>query len=213
MSNDLKTITKANGVSYTVRSNRDRFFYPDEWLKFYEQLTPKTQMYFDLLIGLGARVNEVRHIKVEDIDFDNKRVILRVTKIKAKKGEKNPRPRTISFSSQLGKKLRKHIKDKNLSNPDYLGLPSTVAMNDTLKRGLQKAEIKDWQMFSIHNVRKTHGNWLKALSIDGAEICTRLGHDYNTFLRSYSSPDIFNENERKRMVAILGDIYDGKVRV
>ena len=210
---DLKTITRTNGVNYTVRSNRDRFFYPDEWLKFYEQLTPKTQLYFDLLLGLGARINEVRHIKVEDIDFDNKRVILRVTKIKAKKGEKNPRPRTISFSSQLGKKLRKHIKENNLTNPDYIGISSTAAMNGTLKRGLQKAEIKDWQMFSIHNLRKTLGNWLKALGIDGAEICTRLGHDYNTFLRSYSSPDIFSESERRKMVNILGDLYEDKVKV
>jgi len=62
-------------------------------------------------------------------------------------------------------------------------------------------------MFSSHNVRKTHGNWLKALGIDGAEICTRLGHDYETYLRDYSSPDIFNWKEKDKMRLILGDLY------
>jgi len=43
--------------------------------------------------------------------------------------------------------------------------------------------------------------------VDGAEICTRLGHDYNTFLNNYASPNIFNYQDKLNMRLILGDLY------
>ena len=61
-------------------------------------------------------------------------------------------------------------------------------------------------MFSTHNIRKTHGNWLKALGKDALEICTRLGHDYNTFIKSYGSPDIYSFKDKGNMRMILGDL-------
>jgi len=41
--------------------------------------------------------------------------------------------------------------------------------------------------FSLHNIRKTTGMWLKTVQrrgydLDVSEICMRLGHDHNTFL-------------------------------
>ena len=62
-------------------------------------------------------------------------------------------------------------------------------------------------MFSLHNIRKTHGNWLKSLGIDGSEICSRLGHDYNTFLKAYGSTDVFTYQDRQEIRIILGDLY------
>ena len=202
---DLSVGKRKNGNKYSVRANRDRFFFPGEWMRFYDSLRKSQILTFDFLINTGARINEARHVKVSDIDFINKRVILRVTKVKAKKGEKHPRPRTISFSTQFGKRLKKHIAEK--SNDDYIGILSTPAANIAMKNHLTKIKIKDPYMFSIHNIRKTHGNWLKALGIDGSEICTRLGHDYNTFLKSYGSPDIFSFEEKNQMRMILGDLY------
>jgi len=194
-------------MKYTVRSNRDRFYYPNEWMKFFDNLKANQKMTFDFLINTGARINEARNVKVADIDFERNNIILRVTKVKAVKGEKNPRPRTIGVSSQFIKRLRAHIKDNNLSNNDTLGILSTPGANIAMKVCLQRIGIKDWQMFSIHNIRKTHGNWLKALGIEGAEICLRLGHDFNTFLKAYGSPDIFNFKDLQDMRLILGDLY------
>lgn len=205
MVEDIKTFKKSNGINYSVRANRDRFFFPNEWMKFYDNLTENQKLTFEFLINTGARINEAIHVKVGDIDLINKRLILRVTKVKAMKKEKNPRPRTLSISSQFTKFLNREIKGK--SNEEYLGLLSAPAAHIAMKKALQKAEIKDWYMFSLHNIRKTHGNWLKAFGIDGSEICTRLGHDYNTFLRSYSSPDIFSWEEKNKMRMILGDLY------
>lgn len=202
---NLKSLMRKNGLVYHNRTNRDRFFYPNEWFKFFDALKDSQKLTFDALINTGARINEVRNIKVGDIDFIRNTIILRVTKVKAKKGEKNPRPRTISISSQFSKKLKAYT--KNLNNNDYLKILSTPASNIAMKKTLRNVGIQDYYMFSIHNIRKTHGNWLKALGIDGAEICTRLGHDYNTFLRAYSSPDIFTFKDKQDMKLVLGDLY------
>jgi integrase len=204
---DLKSLMRKNGNPYTNRSNRDRFFYPNEWMKFFDALKKSQKLSFDMGINTGSRINELNHIKVGDIDFERNNIILRVTKIKAKKGEKNPRPRTISISTQFSRRLKKYVNDNNLKNEDYLGLLSNPAAHICLKKTLKEVGIDDWYMFSIHNIRKTHGNWLKALGIDGAEICTRLGHDYNTFLKSYSSPDIFTFKDKQDMRLVLGDLY------
>lgn len=205
---DIKTVIKKNGVKMSIRSNRDRFFYPNEWIKFFESLRQKRQrLCFDLLLNTGARINEAMHIKVGDIDFERNTIILRVTKVKAKKGEKNPRPRTIAISTQFARRLKRHIEERGLSNDDYLGSLSTPAANICLKKQLMKIGIKDYYMFSVHNIRKTHGNWLKALGVEGAEICLRLGHDYNTYLKAYGSPDIFSYKDMEQMRLLLGDLY------
>lgn len=206
--------TKANGQTYSVRKNRDRFFYPKEWFLFFDNLNESQKMTFELLINTGARINEVIHIKSSDIDFERSNITLKVTKVKAKKGEKYPRPRTISISSQFCKRLRKYCRDKELINEngtllkdDYLGLLSKPAAHIAMKKCLKKIGITDWYNFSLHNIRKTHGNYLKALHIEMAEICNRLGHDSNTYLRSYASPDIFNFKDKQDMRLILGDLY------
>ena len=53
---------------------------------------------------------------------------------------------------------------------------------------------------------KTHGQYLVALDVNIANICKRLGHDMNTFLGSYCSADIFNDNDRVEIKKILGDL-------
>lgn len=202
----IKIGKQSNGKNYSVRDHRLRFFYPFEWINFYDGLSNNNQkMSFDMLINTGARIKEANHIKKGDIDFGRNTIILRVTKVKAKKGEKNPKPRTISISSQFAKRLKKY--SKKCSNDDYVLKLSRPALHICMKGTLKKVGIKDWGMFSLHNVRKTHGNWLKALNIKSMEICQRLGHDYNTFLNSYGSPDIFNAEDIRQMRIILGDLY------
>jgi integrase len=208
---DVKAGTRKDGTLYSVRNNRDRFFYPSEWMNFYDLgLKDNQKMLFDFLVNTGARINEAVHVKVADIDIPNKRLILRVTKVKAAKKEKEPRPRPISISSQFARKLNKYIKDNKLQDSDYLGFITPSSANTAMKNALKRAGIKDWYMFSLHNIRKTHGNWLKALGIDGAEICSRLGHDYNTFLKSYASSDIFNYKDKQSMRLVIGDLYSDR---
>lgn len=204
---NIKIIERSDGKKYSVRSNRDRFFFPDEWMKFIDNSKSKQVFIFTFLINTGARINEARNVKVSDMDLDRKRIVLRVTKIKAKKKEKNPRPRIIPISSQFAKYLKKHIRENTLESEDYLGILSTPAANIGMKKALQNANIKDWQMFSIHNIRKTLEVWLMALAVDGLTITAHVGHSMQTAAGHYVSPDVFSWEEKSKMREIIGDLY------
>ena len=203
----MRQIIKKDGKLYTIRGNRDRFFFPDEWMKFIDNSKSRQKFTFNSLINTGSRINEVRNVKVSDIDLDRKRIVLRVTKIKAKKKEKSPRPRIIPISKQFSKYLRKHIRDNKLGNDDYLGILSTPAANIGMKKALQNSKIKDWQMFSIHNIRKTFEVWLMALNVDGLTITAHVGHSMQTAAGHYVSPDVFSWEEKSKMREIIGDLY------
>jgi integrase len=205
---NLKVGMKSDGKEYSVRDNRDRYFYPDEWQRFYAVLKESQQMTFDFLINTGARINEAEHVNVNDIDFNRNTIIFRVTKVKAVKGEKNSRPRTVKISNEFARKLKRYIADKNLKLGDALMILSKPAAHIAMKKALKKIGIADWYMFSIHNIRKTHGNWIKALGVDGNEICLRLGHDMNTFIRSYGSSNVFSKKDTENIRDILGDLYE-----
>lgn len=157
---ELKRGVQSNGKPYSVRTHRKRFFYPQEWQEFYKNLNTKQQVKaFDILVNTGARINEARNIRKEDINFERGTLTLKV--------------------------------------------------NIAMKKALKKANIRDWYLFSLHNVRKTHGNWLNAHKFTITSICKRLGHDHNTFLSSYASADIFNEEDREGIKSILGDLING----
>ncbi len=202
---ELKVGIKSNGQKYSVRTNRKRFFYPNEWNNFLECLaSPKQKLSFDILINTGCRYNEGFNIRKRDIDFERGTLTLKVTKIKAKKGQKFPEPRTFRLSTQFLERLKKY--SKNLNDGDKIGMLSAPALNIAMKKALIKAGIEDFYMFSLHNVRKTHGNWLNAHEVTIVNICKRLGHDYNTFLGSYASADIFQDKDREGIKEILGDL-------
>jgi len=202
---NLKSLMRSNGKSYSVRPNRDRFFYPAEWRNFFDNLTSNQKITFDILISTGSRINEARNIKKGDIDFINRRIILRVTKVKARKGEKNPRPRTIPISTQFVRRLKFYC--KSMKNEDMLNVLSTPAANIAMKKTLKTIGITDWYMFSVHNVRKTLETWLIALDIGDVKISRHMGHDISTMIQHYVSPDIFSFKEKGEMREIIGDLY------
>ena len=194
---EFKIVKTKSGKDYTIRSNRDRFFYPGEWEKFFDVLKPMQKFTFNFLINTGARINEARNVQPFDIDLERKRIVLRITKVKAKKKEKNPRPRIIPISTQFAKYL------KNKSGK----ILSTPAANIALKKALIKSGVKDWKMFSIHNIRKTLETWLMALDIDGLKITAHMGHSLVTAAGHYISPDVFSWEEKSKMRMIIGDLY------
>jgi len=205
---DLKSFTRKNGVKYSVRSHRDRFFFPSEWMKFSDMLKHNQKFTFDFLINTGARINEARNVRVSDCDLERCRIVLRVTKVKAIKKEKAPRPRIIPISSQFAKQVKKRIKDYNLGDNDYLGIMSTPAANIGLKKALMRCGVNDWYMFSVHNVRKTLECWLMALGIDGLKITSHIGHSMQVASQHYISADVFSWEEKKQIRLIIGGLYE-----
>ncbi len=186
----------------------NRFFFPDEWKRFIKELDKpkfKNKMFYEIQFNTGARFNEVRHLRSVDFDFERNNVRIWKTKTKAKKGEKVGKPRTISISTQFSNKMRRFCKDKKQDR--YLFKVSQPGYNQLLKNKLNRLGIKDWKNFSSHTLRKTHGMYLKSLGIDIAEICTRLGHDYNTYIKHYGSADVFSEKDVRGIRELFGDLY------
>lgn len=205
---------KSDGKKYTVRKDRHRYFFPEEWIKFLDSIKPDKRILFETLLQTGARIEEALNLKPKDFIWENNTVTLRVTKSKAKKGESRilgGKQRSFSVSSQYIRKLRKYIRENNIKDDDFLFPITKQAVSQLFKRGLRKAGLKEWE-FSLHNIRKTSGMWLKTVQrrgvdLDVSEICMRLGHDHNTFLKHYGSPSIFTDQQRDKIVEILGDMY------
>ena len=186
----------------------NRFFFPGEWQEFIKQIDKpkfKNKLLYELQFHTGARFDEVKHIRPIDFDFERNNLRIWKTKTKAKKGEKTGKPRTISLSTDFSNKMKRFCADKK---PDeYLFKISQVGYNQLIKRQLLKLNVINAKDFSSHNIRKTHGMYLKALGIDIAEICTRLGHDYNTYIKHYGSADVFSEKDMRGIRDLLGDLY------
>ncbi|MHA1225352.1 MAG: tyrosine-type recombinase/integrase [Candidatus Hodarchaeales archaeon] len=208
-----KEIVRKNGVKYTIRNNRQRFFFPDEWQAFYDALKPKQKITFNFLINTGARIMEVQNIKVADVDFDRGNIVLRVTKRvvnRPKIQKKGIRTiRVLTISDKFTKYLRKIIRQYDLQEDDYFPILSTPAANIAMKKALRKIGIQDWQMFSLHNVRKTLETWLLALGVDNFKLVKHFGHSLNVALKHYVSPDLFSYEDKKMMRDIIGNLYEG----
>jgi len=208
----LRVGVKSDGKNYSVREDRSRYFFPEEWFQFISLVKEKKRSIFEVTIGTGGRIDELLHIKPKDFDWDRNNLTLRVTKKKAAKKEKIGKPRTFSISSQLARKMRAYIKENKVGDDELMFKVSSQAVYQLMKRTLKKMLDKngkqiDWWNLSLHNIRKTHGNYLKAMEIDSGEICYRLGHDMNTFIKHYGSANIFNRKDKLDIVKILGDVY------
>jgi len=198
---------KKDGKRYSVRDDRSRYFFPDEWNRFYVELRQGNKLLFDTLMGTGARIEEALNIRPKDFIWERSSLTLMVTKTKAKKGETKGKKRTFKVSTQLIKKFKRYITKNNIKDEDKIFKTSKNAAWKLMKRILVKAGIEDDYNFSLHNIRKTHGNYLKALGIDAAEICLRLGHNMNTYLEHYGSATLFDRKDKQEMIKILGDLY------
>lgn len=202
---DLKKVMRTDGKLYTVRLDRRRVFFPDEWEAFRKEAREKHRPLFDFMLNTGCRIEEARFIRPCDFDFERGNVRLWKTKTKARKGEKQGKPRTVSLSSEFTKRMFKY--SKSFNNEEFIFKATRQSLNQLMKSILKRIGVKDYYNFSTHNIRKTHGMYLKALGIDIGEICTRLGHDYNTYISHYGSADIFSDSDIRRIKDLLGDLY------
>ena len=198
-------IMRKDGKKYTVRGNRHRYFFPDEWGAFYDQLKDKQKITFHCLINTGARINELRHVKVSDIDFSRQSMVLRVTKTRDKHG--NHKMRIIPISKQFSRYLKHLINVKKLQIDDYIPILSTPAANIGMKKALRDIGLQDYKMFSVHTVRKTLETWLIALDIDSLKIVKHFGHTLNIAAQHYVSPDTFSWEDKGLIRNIIGDLY------
>ena len=207
--------TKSDGRTYTVRQDRNSYFFPSSWIKLMSVMNQNQKDFFDGLLISGARIEEWLHVRPKDFYWERNTLKLTVTKVKAKKKESRVlggKSREFNMSSQYIRRIRAYIKRNNIKDDELLFKFTKQNAWQLLKRKLEKSGIEEVWKYSLHNIRKTCGMWLKTVQrrgkdLDGDEICMRLGHDHNTFLKHYGSPSIFTDSQRDEIVDILGDVY------
>jgi integrase len=222
---------KDNNSKYSVRTDRRRYFFPDEWNLFIKQFTNKEHKFFFLTcLNTGGRIMEVLNLRYRDIDEDRGTVNFSI--VKQRKAKKNfyatGKNRGFFLGSEFLKEYKSFIRNRTINKEDYIFLDNkklpanyneldnkdrmkyykskVVSYSNILKRKLKLAGIKDYYNFSPHNIRKTYGMWMRTYNIDMGELCYRMGHDMDTFIAHYGSSLIFTEEERRKIRNIMGDV-------
>ena len=223
--------TKSNGVRCSVRKDRRRYFFPDEWNEFIKLIKePRHRFFFIASLHTGGRIMEVLNLKYKDIDSERETVTFNI--IKQRKAKRDfyatGKSRGFFVASEFFKEYKSFIRGKTINPEHYIfldndKLPSnydtlnneqrkkyyagkSISYSSLLKRKLKKTGIKDWYNFSPHNIRKTYGMWMRTMNKEMGELCYRMGHDMNTYIAHYGSSLIFTEEERRKIVRILGDV-------
>lgn len=205
MENQVREIVKKDGKKYTIRLHRNRIFLPSEWIRFYETLREQQKFTFNFLVNTGARIMEAQNVKVKDINFKEKYILL--TKVKKRNQFSTGKPRKIPISNKFIKNLKRLIKEKSLSKEDKLPILSTPAAHICMKNHLRKEGFEDWKMFSIHNIRKSLESWLVSLNVNPLKILSQFGHNQTTALKHYINFISEHNGEKEKIRRIIGNLY------
>jgi integrase len=221
---------KKGNIKYTVRTDRRRYFFPNEWEEFISKVNNKKHKFFFITsLHTGGRIMEVLNLKYEDINIERGTINFKVVKQrKANKRFATGKSRDFFVAGNFIKEYKSFIRGKKINPKDYIFLDNdkipknynnldnkdkkkyyiskVVSYSNILKRKLKKTSIKDFYNFSPHNLRKTYGMWMRIFNINISELCYRMGHDTDTYMAHYGSSLIFTENERRRISKILGDV-------
>jgi len=227
----LRVGIKSDGRKYSVRDDRRRYFFPDEWESFIKQFKNKEHKFFFLtLLHTGGRIMEVLNLKYENINIERETVNFKI--VKQRKAKKNfyaiGKSRGFFVTNNFIKEYKSFIRTKKINPKEYIFLNNSklpknynnldnqerkkyysskvVSYSNLLKRKLKKTEIKDWYNFSPHNIRKTYGMWMRTFNIEIGELCYRMGHDIDTYIAHYGSSLIFIEQERRKIAKIMGEV-------
>ena len=227
----LKVGVRTNNTKYSVRTDRRRYFFPDEWKEFIDQIKNKEHRFFFItLIHTGARAMEALNLKYEDIDIERESINFKI--VKQRKAKKHfyslGKSRSFFVASNFIKEYKTFIRGKVIKPDNYIFLNNQnlpkgydtlsngdkkkyyickfVSYSQLLRRKLKRTQIKDVYNFSLHNIRKTYGMWMRTFNKEMAELCYRMGHDIDTYMAHYGSSLIFTETERRKIGKILGDV-------
>ncbi len=209
-----KVAIRSDGKKLTKKTNVNRFFFPDEWMKFEDKLKPKQKHSCRCLLFTGARIMEISKAQVRDFVYIPKgrsRLILRHTKTKARKGEfkfSGGKTRDLPISKRFAFYLQRYIEEYKLGPDDIFNILSKPAMNICMKKAARLSKIDNPEDFSPHTLRKTLEVWLMASGVDSMKLLAHFGHNMNTAAQHYVSPDIFSWEDKNKIRKIIGDLYE-----
>lgn len=132
---------------------------------------PKHLVMLKLCYGMGLRVSEIVNLKIEDIDGESKRVL-----IKASKGKKD---RYVQLPESILDELRTYYKtykpQKWLFEGAYQGQYSARSAQAVFKQAMRKANIH--KSIGIHGLRHSYATHLIEAGADIRYLKELLGHN------------------------------------
>lgn len=225
----IHKIKQSNGKIYSIRSDRSKYFFPNDWENFYKTIkNKKHKLLFNVLLMTGARIMEAVHLKPKNFDYNRKTITFEV--IKHRTAKKNfyatGKTRTFQISEKLLRQVKSYVNNNKLDQDEFLFMKNkefplnyfsltnpekkkyywkyTESYRRLFKRKLELAKTIDREYLSLHNIRKTYGNWMRVFDIPMAELCYRMGHDINTYMSNYGSSLIFTPQERRKIMGLIG---------
>jgi site-specific recombinase XerD len=133
----------------------------------------RNRLMLDIMFFTGARCNEVRTLRIENVDFINKRIKL---------FGKDSKERFVPMFPFLAEELKQFIgnirKDGYLFGGDFEeDLISLRMMRYLIKAIAKEANIQNWQEVHPHTLRHAFGTYLRNKGADLDEIRMLLGHE------------------------------------
>ncbi|KKN48534.1 hypothetical protein LCGC14_0652270, partial [marine sediment metagenome] len=181
-------------------------------------------------IHTGGKSMEILNLRHKDIDIERSTINFAIVKQRAakKKFMASGRSRGFFVASNFIKEYKSFVRGKRINPEAYIFLNNEklpknyntlnnqarrphfiakfVGYSQLFKRKLQKTDIEDWYNFSLHNLRKTYGMWIRTFNIEMPELCYRMGHDIDTYIAHYGSSLIFTPDEKRKISKIMGDV-------
>lgn len=196
----IKTKQSNKGI-YRAKEISTRFFNPDDWETFVYAVPINLRFYYWFLMLTGMRYKEAKNVKWNNIDVGNKQLIVT-----------NPKGGKVMRYTQLSsftiKTLKQYKQDNNIKDEDTFNFPTIQHLIQTMKRILEEKKIDGWKDFSVHNLRKTHENYLVGLDLNTAKITQHMGHNLNTANKHYLSSSFIKDKKQLDKIRFwLGDIF------
>ena len=185
-------------VTIKMKIDKKAFYYPEDFIKILNLASEKQKFTLNCMINTGARINEIYHAELKDLDNERKNLYLRITKTKAMLGEKKPSPRIIVLSNKFYNYFKK--------NKKHFLILSRNATRIMMQKFNKKIGLNNYKDYSSHNLRKTFGSWMLSLGVDGFKLAQHLGHSTEMLRTHYASPDIFNIKDKLIMKEILDNL-------
>ncbi len=165
----------AHTVKGPVREEKDpQVLYKNEYKALLFEASGNARDYAILqtFLQTGVRVSELVNLKMEDIDFTNKMLIVRQGKGK--------RDRTIPLEAQAVEALKKYLSTRNGQESEYIFLAKNGSSLDVrtirymVKKYMLKAGIN--KKASVHTLRHTFGTHKVDMGMTIPNLRELLGH-------------------------------------
>jgi len=162
-----------------------RFLSKDEVNRVLPELRPRARSMVEILLNTGMRWGELRNLEWDDVDWNEKRIRVRVKEDWSPKGGE----RKVPMNNRVQQILKELPKTNNWVFSSRTGSRvKHYLVWQTFKKACQKAEIDN---VSLHTLRHTFASHLVMARVDLATVSKLLGHKdiSTTMIYSHLSPD------------------------